>query len=143
MLTRLIDAKVPAPLLSSGVIWGAWHVPFILGGGYSPALATPLGLLTFFACTIAAAVIAGVVRLHSGSVWPAVLFHATWNSFMQDAFDAFTEQPTMWLGESGVLVAGATGVAAAVVYWRWAPAASGFTTAGGNTPAPTDRHRRP
>jgi hypothetical protein len=34
MLTRLIDAGVPRPVLVSGVIWGLWHVPLILGGVY-------------------------------------------------------------------------------------------------------------
>jgi membrane protease YdiL (CAAX protease family) len=33
MLTRMIDAGVPRrPILVSGVIWGLWHVPLILGG---------------------------------------------------------------------------------------------------------------
>jgi membrane protease YdiL (CAAX protease family) len=44
MLTRLIDAGVPRPVLVSGLIWGLWHVPLILGGmiyadSPSPALA--------------------------------------------------------------------------------------------------------
>ena len=42
MLTRLIDAGVPRPVLTSGLIWGLWHVPLVLGGVYaagpSPAL---------------------------------------------------------------------------------------------------------
>ena len=32
MLTRLIDAGVPRPILASGLIWGLWHIPLILGG---------------------------------------------------------------------------------------------------------------
>src|SRR3712207_1037956 len=46
MLTRLIDAGVPRPILASGLIWGLWHVPIILGGVYlvgpPPALAALL-----------------------------------------------------------------------------------------------------
>jgi uncharacterized protein len=34
MLTRLIDAGVPRPILVSGLIWGLWHIPIILGGMY-------------------------------------------------------------------------------------------------------------
>jgi membrane protease YdiL (CAAX protease family) len=32
MLTRLIDAGVPRPVFASGLIWGLWHVPLVLGG---------------------------------------------------------------------------------------------------------------
>src|SRR5829696_6734341 len=32
MLTRLIDAGVPRPVLVSGLIWGLWHIPLILAG---------------------------------------------------------------------------------------------------------------
>jgi hypothetical protein len=35
MLTRLVDAGIPRPVLASGLIWGLWHVPVVL------ALATP------------------------------------------------------------------------------------------------------
>src|SRR5881394_2081248 len=34
MLTRLVDAGVAKPILTSGLIWGLWHVPLILGGVY-------------------------------------------------------------------------------------------------------------
>jgi membrane protease YdiL (CAAX protease family) len=34
MLTRLIDAGVPRPLLTSGLVWSAWHAPLVLGGVY-------------------------------------------------------------------------------------------------------------
>src|SRR5579862_2068308 len=35
MLTRLIDAGVPRPLLASGIIWAVWHFPLILSGLYA------------------------------------------------------------------------------------------------------------
>ena len=31
MLTRLIDARVPYPMLISGIIWGLWHLPNRIG----------------------------------------------------------------------------------------------------------------
>ena len=50
MLTRLIDAGVPKPVLLSGVIWGLWHVPLILGGVYlagpPPVVSAALWLVT-------------------------------------------------------------------------------------------------
>jgi hypothetical protein len=35
MLTRLVDAGVPRPILAGGVIRGLWHVPVVLAGGYA------------------------------------------------------------------------------------------------------------
>lgn len=35
MLMRLFNAKIPRPVLVSGVIWGLWHLPLILSGQYS------------------------------------------------------------------------------------------------------------
>src|SRR5262249_19324524 len=50
VLTRLIDAGVPRPVLASGLIWGLWHVPLILGGAYlagpPPLLAAALFMVT-------------------------------------------------------------------------------------------------
>ena len=60
-------------------------------------------------------------RLATGSIWPSVLMHATWNSVIQEGFDALTagEGPrsveNLWVGESGILVAGVAVVVALVV----------------------------
>lgn len=41
MLTRLIEAGAPFPLLLSGVVWACWHMPLILGGVYASGLHPP------------------------------------------------------------------------------------------------------
>lgn len=114
MLTRLIAAELPHPVLLGGVIWAAWHMPLILGGVYAvgrvPWLSPPL----FALCIVAASFVFARVRLESGSVWPAVLLHSTWNALIQGTFDVFTRggdsghASTLWTGESGPLVAGFT-----------------------------------
>jgi membrane protease YdiL (CAAX protease family) len=56
MLTRLIDAGVPRPILVSGVIWGLWHVPLILGGmlyADSPSLILPSKIFVVSATSFA------------------------------------------------------------------------------------------
>lgn len=49
----------------------------------------------------------GILRLDSGSVWPAVLLHGSWNALVQGPFDHVSSGPDkqLWVGESGVLVA--------------------------------------
>ncbi len=107
MLTRLIDAGVPRPVLASGLIWGLWHVPLVLSGVYavgpSPILSASLIMvsITSFGYVI------GRMRLETGSVWPAVALHAAWNTIIQGPFDGATSGAgaTLWVGESGVLTA--------------------------------------
>ena len=105
MLTRLIDAGVPHPVLASGLIWALWHVPVVLAGGYaagpSPLLSAALLIIgiTSFGYVIAR------LRLETGSVWPAVVLHTAWNSIIQGPFDGATTGAgaMLWVGESGIL----------------------------------------
>jgi membrane protease YdiL (CAAX protease family) len=108
MLTRLIDAGVPRPILVSGLIWGLWHVPLILGGiiyadSPSPVLATAvfMVLATSFSYVLAR------LRLETGSIWPAIVGHAAYNSITQGAFYPTTgPEAPLWVGlEAGILVA--------------------------------------
>ena len=119
MLTRLIDAGVPNPILMSGLIWGLGHVPLILGGVYlagpSPTLSVPL----FMVVVTAFSFVFARLRLETGSVWPACALHAAWNSVILVAFDPASAGAgaTLWVGESGILVA-LTMIAAAVIFVR-------------------------
>lgn len=115
MLTRLVDAGVPRPVLASGLIWGAWHLPMILGGAYAAGPRPAVSALVFIGAILPMAVLLARLRLESGSVWPAVVGHAAWNATIQGAFDASTVPGAseFWVGESGVLVAAAS---AGVVY---------------------------
>jgi uncharacterized protein len=107
MLTRLINAGVPKPILASGLIWGFWHVPLILGGVYltgpPPILAASLWMITATAFSFVFA----RLRLTTGSVWPAIALHSAWNAIIQSAFDPASKGATaeLWIGESGILVA--------------------------------------
>jgi len=73
-----------------------------------------------------AALVHARVRLTSGSVWPAIVAHASWNSIIQGAFDRTTvgggasHTVNVWVGESGVLVAITSWVIAALlVHGPW------------------------
>jgi uncharacterized protein len=107
MLTRLIDSGVPMPVLASGVIWGLWHVPLILGGVYLAGPPPVLSALIWMAVAVSFSFVFARLRLAPGSVWPAIALHAAWNSIIQVAFDPASARSgaTLWVGESGILVA--------------------------------------
>jgi uncharacterized protein len=115
MLTRLMDAGIPRPVLVSGLIWGAWHIPMILGEVYAAGPHPSLSAAVFLGSILPISFLLAHLRLQSGSVWPAVVGHAAWNATIQGAFDASTVPgaSALWVGESGILVAVAS---AAVVY---------------------------
>jgi membrane protease YdiL (CAAX protease family) len=119
MLTRLIDAGVPGPVLASGLIWGAWHVPLFLWGGFVEGVPPLLATALLTVLTPALGFVLARMRLETGSVWPAIALHAAWNVAMQAGFQPLAEGTSsqMWVGESGVITALAL-VVAAVVYSR-------------------------
>ncbi|MDN4618119.1 hypothetical protein QCD85_08420 [Paenibacillus sp. PsM32] len=47
MLSRLITAGVPKPILTSGLIWGVWHFPAILLGSYYSGPSLILSIILF------------------------------------------------------------------------------------------------
>jgi membrane protease YdiL (CAAX protease family) len=105
MLTRLIDAGVPRPILVSGAIWGLWHLPLILAGSYAAGPSALLSAALFLISATAFGTIIARLRLGSGSIWPAVVLHGVWNSVIQSVFDRATSGPAalLWTGESGIL----------------------------------------
>ncbi|MGE6663797.1 CPBP family glutamic-type intramembrane protease [Paenibacillus xylanexedens] len=107
MLTRLIKARVPKPILTSGLIWGAWHIPAILLGNYYSGPSLALSIVLFLITISSSNFIISHLRLSTGSIWPVILLHASWNAIIQDAFDEATkgENVFLWTGESGILVA--------------------------------------
>lgn len=117
MLTRLIDARVPQPVLVTGLVWGLWHGPLILAGVYNPSPHPPLALLLFVVTLCGSGFMAARLRLDTGSIWPAVAMHAAWNAIIVAFFDASTHGATaaLWTGEGGVLVALSTAVITAVL----------------------------
>ena len=119
MLTRLIDAGVPRPVLASGLIWGVWHVPLVLAGVYAAGPSPTVSAVLIMVSITSFGYVIARMRLETGSVWPAIVLHAAWNSVIQGPFDGATSGAgaTLWVGESGVLTA-LTLVVAAVIYSR-------------------------
>lgn len=105
LLPRLIQAGSSRPLLVSGVVWGVWHAPLMLTGQYVHSQTPLLAVCVFLVCIIAVSFLLGWMRLHTGSIWPAVVGHASWNAIIQGVFDRSTANPTPWVGEGGILTA--------------------------------------
>lgn len=104
MLTRLVDAGVPAPVLVSGLLWGAWHLPIILSGQYAQGASPAASAGLFLLCIVPFSFFAARLRFETGSVWAPAVAHAAWNAVIQAAFDESSAGPSVWIGESGVLV---------------------------------------
>jgi membrane protease YdiL (CAAX protease family) len=105
MLTRLIDAGVPRPVLASGLIWGLWHIPLILAGIYAAGPYPALSAVLFMVAVVSLASILARMRLETGSIWPVIFAHGAWNAIIQAAFDPVARGPVaaLWTGESGIL----------------------------------------
>lgn len=130
MLTRLIDAEIPCPVLVSGLIWGLWHVPLVLGAGYAAGPSPVASAVLLVLLSTAFGVVFARLRLQTGSVWPAIVLHGAWNSIIQSAFDKartggegfrLHDGASWWVGESGILTV-ITMIIAAIAFsqGRWA-----------------------
>jgi uncharacterized protein len=104
LTTRLVEAKLPAPLVLGGLIWGVWHLPLILWGDYATSGRPWLSALLFMLCITLAGVFFGWLRLASGSMWTAMLAHSSHNVFYQGVFGAhFNGELEPYLaGEQGI-----------------------------------------
>lgn len=105
LVPRLVEAEVPNPFLISALIWCCWHVPLILWGGYATGPHPAISAVLFVAAILPVGLLFARWRMASGSVWPTVIAHGSWNVVIQSVFDRFSTGPAAatWTGESGVL----------------------------------------
>jgi membrane protease YdiL (CAAX protease family) len=106
--------------LIAGVIWGIWHVPLIIGGGYSSGAPTLYAILCFMVLVIGMSFAFAWLRLASGSIWPATLMHAVHNTFIQSVLDDITVDngiTEFFTTEFGLALA-IMGIIVAVIFWR-------------------------
>lgn len=102
--------------ICSGVVWAAWHWPLLVY--YSNNVL--LEFITFFIVIISMSFIMAYYTFKSKSLWPAVLFHAVSNVYIQKIMPPLTmkiEGTEHWLGENGIMFAIITCVFG-IYYWR-------------------------
>lgn len=108
-----------ATAVLSGAIWAAWHVPIIVFAGYNAGTGW-YGLVVVMANMVALSFVLAWLRLKSGSLWTAVILHASSNHFIQHFFDPMTEyagNKKYILGEFGIAFTMAVALLAAY-FWR-------------------------
>ena len=106
--------------LISGVIWGVWHVPLIIGGGYSSAAPAWYAVACFMFLVVGVSFPFAWLRLVSGSIWPVALMHAVHNVVIQSVLDVITVDtgPTKFLTTEFGLGLAIMGVLVGLVFWR-------------------------
>lgn len=81
LLPRLLWLGEGGAFLVSGVVWAAWHLPYLLlTPDYHHDGNRALVLALFTGSVLAFAVLFGRLRLRSGSLWPPVLAHFAHNA---------------------------------------------------------------
>jgi len=77
----------------SGAVWTVWHLPLILFADYNlPGVPKAYAIVMFTIMVLGINTLFSWLRLKSGSLWPAVLLHASHNLFVQSIFTPLTFQ---------------------------------------------------
>jgi len=80
-----------------GAIWALWHYPDILFFDYNVGTPAIFALTCFSISLIGAGAFLSWLRLASGSIWPAVVFHGVHNSVILGIFDRVTDPKAVTL----------------------------------------------
>jgi membrane protease YdiL (CAAX protease family) len=94
---RLFSDRPVLAAFATGFIWGVWHTPLYLRARLPPGELF-LSLLVMFTGTVLGSTILGWLRLRTGSVWPAALYHAANNSASDSATLATILYALAWRG---------------------------------------------
>ena len=100
----------------SGLIWAAWHWPLLVYYSSNPLLE----FITFFTVIVSMSFMMTYFTFKSKSLWPAVIFHAVSNVYIQKILPELTiknEGTEHWLGENGIMFAIVTSIFG-IYYWR-------------------------
>lgn len=91
-------------LLISSLFWCCWHLPILIWGDYMSGTSLLYQVPAFILCIFPVGVIAGVLVVRSGSVWPAAFLHAAHNNFDQGIFQLITRGDDMmyYVSETGI-----------------------------------------
>lgn len=105
--------------LISGIIWGVWHLPILLFADYNSGTSSWYAMICFMVLIIGISFIYTWFRIKSGSLWTAVILHATHNLFIQNIFTPLTSETgntAYYIDEFGIVLP-IVGIGFAIYYW--------------------------
>jgi membrane protease YdiL (CAAX protease family) len=105
--------------LITGAIWSIYHYPLILFADYNSAAPKWFALSVFTWSVIADSFMYAWLRLKSGSVWTAVIIHASHNLFIQQVFDPMTNDRGMTMYVTTEFGVGLAIVYSVVAFYCW------------------------
>lgn len=106
--------------LISGTIWGIWHLPILLFADYNSGTPSWYAMSCFMVLIISMSFIYTWFRIKSGSLWTAVILHASHNLFIQQIFTPLTEDTgnTVYYVDEFGIVLPIIGICFAIYYWN-------------------------
>jgi membrane protease YdiL (CAAX protease family) len=114
---------VPFPMVAiiSGLMWAAYHYPVLLFADYNAGGPAWFGLTCFTLAVVAESFILAWLVLCARSLWPAAIFHASHNLFIQSIFTPLTRDTGNGLtkyiiDEFGVGLVATTAIGAGAAY---------------------------
>lgn len=121
LLNRMMRARVPEPLILTGLVAALWNWPLLIFLDYASMPLTWLSVGLFTLQTIAFGVILGWLREFSKSIYPPVLAHAahlTWLQHICPGFYLPGKMDPYFSGQSGFVLTILYVLVAAYIYWR-------------------------
>lgn len=91
----------------TGCIWALWHLPILLFADYNSGTPAWYGFSCFSLLVISGSFIFTWFRLKSGSLWTAVILHASHNLFIQAIFTPLTltsDKTKYFYDEFGIVI---------------------------------------
>jgi membrane protease YdiL (CAAX protease family) len=124
MVTRMAEVAGPRTVvLVGGLVWSAFHWPLILLLGGTPTGVAPWwALLWFTVGTTSLGAVLASMQLRWG-LWPGMVAHAVANATLYHVIEPLTGDTgrTNWFATETGMAYGLVTLAAAVVWWRFAP----------------------
>jgi membrane protease YdiL (CAAX protease family) len=105
---------------ATGLLWSLWHLPVIFWVNYYGDVPRAFAIACFAATLVAASFVYSWFRLRSGSLWPAVVLHASHNVFITPMLSMMTADTgsTAWAVEETGFALSAACTLLALWYWR-------------------------
>lgn len=104
----------------SGIVWLLFHVPILLLADYNNGTPALFGLTCFSVGILGFTFAINWLTLRSGSLWPAVVLHASHNIFIKNVYETLTVRTewTPYLTDEFGLGFAVVLLAVGYLYWR-------------------------